>query len=152
MPFTSEVNLLPTCIYPNKKYQEWSELPSNPTLDSMSSMKDMYTSLPEWIFIAQTLSIETLYSFDLLRGSFSVQTWDRLISCTWQQPDNFRATSNSSWSIFKTFLTPASPSTANPYTTGLPTCTSGKSVSAKRWRRSSDCPKEVSLFFPPLSQ
>lgn len=61
------------------------------------------------------------YNLDIARGtSQSVTMWLRVISLSERQPLSAMVSSNSSWSICSTFLTPASPSAANENTTGLP--------------------------------
>lgn len=61
------------------------------------------------------------YNLDIARGtSQSVTMWLRVISLSERQPLSAMVSSNSSWSIWSTFLTPASPSAANENTTGLP--------------------------------
>jgi len=56
----------------------------------------------------------------ILCRSHSVTTWSRDISLSERQPHSAIVSSNSSRSIWSTFLTPASPSAANENTTGLP--------------------------------
>jgi hypothetical protein len=64
---------------------------------------------------------EPPYNFGTTRGgSQSATMWLRLISFSERQPFKAIVSSNSSRSIWSTFLTPASPSAANEKTTGLP--------------------------------
>lgn len=68
---------------------------------------------------------ECFYNLGKWRGrgvSHSVTMWSRVISLSERHPLNAMVSSNSSRSIWSTFLMPASPSAAKENTTGRPIC------------------------------
>lgn len=61
------------------------------------------------------------YNFGTTRGaSHGVTMWSRVMSLSERQPLNAIVSSNSSWSIWSTLRTPASPWAAKANSTGLP--------------------------------